>query len=81
MPFKRYRSNSTPIRHHGRYNQGESRNQTREMRDRQRDQPAADSRVMIDRQIHQPAADTLLSRPANTNVDPVNEQCRSVSIY
>ena len=26
MPFKRYRSNSTPIRHHGRSNQGESRN-------------------------------------------------------
>ena len=71
MPFKRYRSNSIPIRHHGRSNQGESRNQTREMRDRQRDQPAADSRVMMDRQIHQPAADTLLPRPANTNVDQV----------
>ena len=41
-----------------------------DMRDRQRD-PAADSRVMMDRQIHQPAADPLLSRPANTNVDPV----------
>ena len=41
------------------------------MRDRQRDQPAADSRVMMDRQIHQPAADPLLPRPANTNVDPV----------
>ena len=41
------------------------------MRDIQRDQPAADSRVMTDRQIHQPAADTLLPRPANTNVDPV----------
>ena len=71
MPFKRYRTNSTPIRHHGRSNQGESRNQTREMRDRQSDRPAADSRVMMDRQIHQPAADTLLPRPANTNVDPV----------
>ena len=71
MPFKRYRSNSTPIRHHGRSNQGESRKQTREMRDGQRDQPAADSRVMMDRQIHQPAADTLLPRPANTNVDPL----------
>ena len=69
MPFKRYRLNSTPI-HHGMYNQEESRNQ-REMRDRQRDQPAADSRVMMDRQIHQPAADTLFPRPANTNVDPV----------
>ena len=32
MSFKKYRSNSTPIRHHGRSNQGESRNQTREMR-------------------------------------------------
>ena len=41
------------------------------MRDIQRDQPAADSRVMTDRQIHQPTADTLLPRPANTNVDPV----------
>ena len=41
------------------------------MRDIQRDQPAADSRVMMDRQIHQPAANTLLPRPANTNVDPV----------
>ena len=71
MPFKRYRSNSTPIRHHGMSNQEESRNQKREMRDRQRDQPAADSRVTMDRQIHQPAADTLLPRPANTNVDPV----------
>ena len=70
MPFKRYRSNSTSIRHHGRSNQGESRNQTREMRDRQRDQPPADSRVMMDRQIHQPDADPLLPRPANTNVDP-----------
>ena len=49
MRFKRYRSNYTPIRHHGRSNQGESRNQPREMRDRQRDQPAADSRVMIDK--------------------------------
>ena len=56
MQFKRYRSNSTPIRHHGRSNQGENRNQTREMRDRQRDQPAVD---------------TLLPRPANTNMDPV----------
>ena len=71
MPFKRYRSNSTPIRHHGMSNQEENRNQRREMTDRQRDQPAADSRVMMDRQIHQPAADTLLPRPANTNVDPV----------
>ena len=71
MPFKMYRSNSTPIRHHGMSNQEESRNQKREMRDRQRDQPAADSRVTMDRQIHQPAADTLLPRPANTNVDPV----------
>ena len=32
MPFKRCRSNSTPIRHHGRSNQGESRHQTREMK-------------------------------------------------
>ena len=56
MPFMRYRSNSTPLRHHGRSNQGESRNQTREMRDRQRDQPAADP---------------LLPRPSNTNVDTV----------
>ena len=64
-------ANSTPIPHHGMSNQEESRNQRREMRDRQRDQPTADSRVMMDRQIHQPAADTLLPRPANTNVDPV----------
>ena len=63
--------NSTPTRHPGRSNQGESRNQTREMRDRQRDQPAANSRVMMGGQIHQPAADTLLPRPANTIVDPV----------
>ena len=48
------------------------------MRDRQRDQPAADSRMMMDRQIHQPAADTLLpttntvaTTNTNTNVDPV----------
>ena len=71
MPFKRYHSNSTPIHDHGRSNQGESRHQPREMRDRQRDQPAADSRVMMDRQIQQPSAISLLPRPANTNVDPV----------
>ena len=71
MPFKRYRSNSTPIQHHRSSNQGESRNQTREVRDRQRDQPAADSLVMTDREIHQPSADPLMPRPANTNVDPV----------
>ena len=79
MPFKRYRSNSTPMRHHGRSNQGESRNQTREMRDRQRDQPAADSRLMMERQIQQPAANTLLPRPANTNVDPVNPRSATTS--
>ena len=61
-----------------------SRNQTREMRDIQRDQPAADSRVMTDRQIHQPTADTLLPRPANTNVDPViprSETTSNVDLY
>ena len=84
MPFKRYRSNSTSIRRHGRSNQGESRNQTREMRDRQRDQPAADSRVTMDRQIHQPAAYPLLQRPAYSNVDPViprSTTTSSVDLY
>ena len=83
MPFKRYRLNSTPIRHHGMSNQEESRNQ-REMRDRQRDKPAADSRVMMHRQIHQPAADTLLPRPTNTNVDPViprSATTRNIDLY
>ena len=70
MPFNRYRSNSTPIRHHRRSNQGESIT-TREMGDRQRDQPAADSRVMVDIQIYQLAADSPLPRPGNANVDPV----------
>ena len=58
--FKMYRSNSTPIHHHRRSNQGESRNQPREMRVRQRDQPATASMVMMDRQIYQHAADPLL---------------------